>query len=224
MGGGWEEDLLTSLPWRWSPIRSNTMLDTDGDENLVEASESETARDIENNTFLTPAEQLCLGRCHSSCKISADKVVLFYGSGKPSTNGLIAFDLSSDAFHRPIINGALPAPRFTGVAVGLDEGYILTHGGYSTQESDAIGEWDLLDVAPALGRVFNSLPLDNAREGRAAITDAQAQSNRPTRNQTSMIDLMYRTLLGQAHQIQHHSDEEDDDNEDDSDFDDEEVD
>lgn len=168
--------------------------------------------DIGNN--LTPAEELCIGRCHNSWKISADQVVLFYGSGQPSTNGLIAFDLNTNTFHKPSISGVLPTPRFTGVAVGLEEGYIITHGGYCTQESDAIGEWDVMDVAPAMGRGFTRLPLDNTREPHAEITDVQVQANQSNRGQAAMIELMYRTLLGQANQI-HDVDDDDDANDDD---------
>jgi hypothetical protein len=172
---------------------------------------------------LSPAEQLSVGRGHSCCKISADKVVLFHGSGRPSTNGLIAFDLDSNMFHRPTVNGPLPKPRFTGVAVCLEEGFILTHGGYSTQESDAIGDWDVLDVAPALGRGFNYLPLDNAREAYAAVTDVQARVGRANRGQEAMMEQMYRMLLAPQAQGHHAWYDEDEDTEDDLDHDEEEM-
>jgi hypothetical protein len=154
--------------------------------------------DTNSQTFgrgnnLSPAEQLCVGRGHSCCKVSADQVVLLHGSGRPSTNGLIAFDLDNNLFHRPAVNGPLPKPRFTGVSVCLDEGFILTHGGYSTQGSDAIGDWDVLDAAPTLGRGINFLPLDNAREAHAAITDAHARAGRANHGQEAVIEL---TLFG----------------------------
>ncbi|KAG7367608.1 galactose oxidase [Nitzschia inconspicua] len=228
LGHGWQDDLLQSLPWKWNPIycsNLDTVVDPNGDEQLDGASddshntEGEAHRHQQQHQQhdLSPAENLCLGRCHSNFKISADRVLLLFGSGAPSTNGLIAFDLKDNVFHRPAITGIIPKPRFTGVAVGLEEGYILTHGGYCTQESDAIGEWDVLDVAPALKRGFGSLPIDNTREPHEVITDAQAQAGRSNSGQAAMIELMYRTLLRQVHRFHEQDDNDDDDDDDDDD-------
>jgi hypothetical protein len=211
LGTGWQENLVDSLPWRWNAIHHGSDNgDADGDAYMDDNHADSHTFGSGNN--LSPAEQLSVGRGHSCCKISADKVVLFHGSGRPSTNGLIAFDLDTNTFHRPSVNGPLPKPRFTGVAVCLEEGFILTHGGYSTQESDAIGDWDVLDVAPALGRCFNFLPLDNAREAHAAVTNAQARVGRANRGQEALIERMYRTLLGQqAHLVWYNNDEDSED-------------
>jgi hypothetical protein len=40
---------------------------------------------------LSPAESLCLGRCHVGHCIAPDTVLLAFGSGRPSTNGVLAF-------------------------------------------------------------------------------------------------------------------------------------
>jgi hypothetical protein len=40
---------------------------------------------------LSPTESLCLGRCHVGHCIAPDTVILAFGSGRPSTNGVLAF-------------------------------------------------------------------------------------------------------------------------------------
>jgi len=175
---GWEDNLVDSLPWRWNKLHNGENDDS-----------------AEPTNRLSSAETLCLGRCHSSCKVSPDKVVIMFGSGRPSTNGIIAFDLDRNAFHRPIVNGIVPKPRFTGTAVCLEEGYILTHGGYSTQELDAISDMDILDLSAALDRRFDSMPVDLRRPSHAEVTDAHAEANRSYRSR-AIFQLMFTGLMG----------------------------
>lgn len=48
-------------------------------------------RPVAEESNLSPAEALCLGRCHESHRVSPDTVLLLCGSGRPSTNGVLAF-------------------------------------------------------------------------------------------------------------------------------------
>ena len=119
------------------------------------------------------AETLCLGRCHHGIRVSPDTVVLLFGSGRPSTNHVIAYNLSTDTFLRPNINGYLPKPRLSGVAVFLDaEGYIFTHGGYTTDGRRAIDDCSILDLAPFLNRELGGMPLDLSHT-ETAVRDAE---------------------------------------------------
>jgi hypothetical protein len=161
MRDGWRTNLIDSLPWKWNKIHNG-----------------ENTDDTPEKNRLSPAEALCLGRGHSSCKISPHKVLLLFGSGRPSTNGLIAFDLRTNTFHRPAVTGIIPQPRFTGVAAFLDEGYVLTHGGCCSQELEAIDHMDVLDLCPALRKGgFNKLQADTGRRSWPPITDVQAEEH-----------------------------------------------
>ena len=124
---------------------------------------------ITANRLLSPTESLCLGRCHNGMKIAPDTVLFMFGSGHPNTNGVLGYDLSTDSFIRPTVNGPLPMPRFTGVASFLDiEGYVFVHGGYSTG-AGAIKDIYLLDLAPHLNRNFTSLDVDTNRRSNRAV-------------------------------------------------------
>jgi hypothetical protein len=132
-----------------------------------------------------------LGRCHNGVKVSPDTALLLFGSGRPSTNSIIAYNLRTDSFVRPQVHGPLPKPRFTGVAALLEsEGYLFVHGGYTSQESDAIGDMSILDLAPALNREFHGLPVDSQVRCYGAITYDDAQRGRQSR------DFMLQRMLG----------------------------
>ena len=188
----WQTDLLASLPWRWSKIHGDSSADEEEQNEDDDVSQDRSTSS--NRTFLSPAESLCLGRCHIGVKISRDSVLLLFGSGRPSTNGAIAYDLRYDRFMRPQTKGALPTPRFTGVAAFLEnEGYLFVHGGYSSQESNAIGDMSILDLAPYLNREFKGLEVESNKRCYGAISDEEAKRGR--RNSDVMTQRMLEALM-----------------------------
>lgn len=192
MGKNWETDLLGSLPWQWSRIHDNPGQESDDDSERN--NESETVPMNNDTASLTPAETLCLGRCHAGLKTSRDSALFVFGSGHPSTNGIIAYDLRMDTFTRPRVQGPLPKPRFTfGSALLETEGYLFVHGGYTSQESGTIGDMSILDLAPELNRKFDALPVDSNRRCYGAITNEEVRrARRPTRD--AMMHRMLEAL------------------------------
>lgn len=123
---------------------------------------------------LSNAEKLCLGRCHLGFHVGPDTYLLGFGSGHPSTNRLLGFNLRTNQFFRPALKGnVLPCPRFTatGVTFGPYNSYLLVHGGYCTQEGTAIGNLCVLDLAPALKREFTALPPNPDFVSSRPVTD-----------------------------------------------------
>jgi hypothetical protein len=131
----------------------------EGDDSSEEPGDANGGR---NNTSRTSArqlsdvEKLCLGRCH-------------FGSGRPSTNSVLGFNLMTNSFIRPqqAQGSRLPPPRFScaGVVFGEYNSYMLVHGGYSSQEGVAIGNMAILDLAPAVRRPFTVLPNNHEFQG-----------------------------------------------------------
>jgi hypothetical protein len=125
------------------------------------------SRQIAGN--LSDVEKLCLGRCHLGFKVGPDTVVFAFGSGRPSTNGVLGFNLMTNSFIRTqqAKGSKLPPPRFScaGVVFGEYNSYMLVHGGYSTQEGRAIGNMAILDLAPAVRRPFTALPNNTELQG-----------------------------------------------------------
>jgi len=227
LGNNWSdsEKFAESFPWKWKKLHDDSDSNKDNNNN---GGGEETNGEPAGCDFskLTPSESLCLGRCHHGIKISRDTVLLLFGSGRPSTNGLLAYDLKTDSFFRhqqspnqllssslPTnifdttstsdvvhVKGILPKPRFTGVAVFLEEdGYIITHGGYCSQDHDTIGTIDVLDLAPGFrGRLnrsssFNGLAIDDRRVSYGEVTDAQAERGR--RDPNVILQQMLETLI-----------------------------
>ncbi|CAJ1907152.1 unnamed protein product [Cylindrotheca closterium] len=186
MNDDWETNL--KLPWTWSKIHNDTCtqseIDEDENENGEEAdgNSDTTMQTTRSSPPLPPAEALCIGRCHHGIKVTPNTAVFLFGSGRPSTNGVIGYDLRNDCFLRPRISGPLPVPRFSGVAVYLEsEGYLMTHGGYSSQQSDCIDDLSILDLAPFVKRDFTVLPVDTGRRPHREITNDDAQNGRINR-------------------------------------------
>ena len=195
MPTNWHERIEDYGKWTWRRIHGESEGDSDSDQD--EGKDANDNQDVSENTNnnLAPAEMLCLGRCHMSHKIAPDMVLFFFGSGQPSTNGVIAYDLSTNQFHRPNVKGHLPCPRFTGASAFLEEGYILTHGGYSSQLHDSIGQMDVIDLVPRLRRSFDKLPIDPQRPSHTAISDAQAASARGARgHHLGMMQMFFASL------------------------------
>jgi hypothetical protein len=179
LGVSWQENLEDSLPWVWNKLHSNVDATRHGedDNDNDESDEDESSMEVNSNP-LTAAERLCLGRCHNGLKITMDMALLVFGSGRPSTNGMIGYNLATDTFVRPTVSGLLPRPRFTGVSSFLEEdGYIFFHGGFCTQESETMSDMDILDLAPGLGRDFEGLPADTNRRSYVAIADDQVTTD-----------------------------------------------
>ena len=122
---------------------------------------------------LTEVERLSLGRCHLGFKVGDDTVILAFGSGRPSTNGVVGYNLATDTFFRPkLVGDVLPPPRFTaaGTLFGNFNSYMLVHGGYNSQESVAIGNMAVLDLAPLLERELVCLNHDPNFESYPPVT------------------------------------------------------
>lgn len=183
MNDDWESDI--KLPWTWSKMHEDCNQQGDDISNERNQSSDEDS-DVNANGerthgahMLSPGESLCLGRCHHGIKVTPDTVILLFGSGRPSTNGIIGYNLREDAFLRPGISGSVPTPRFSGVAAYLErDGYLLTHGGYASQESDCIDDMTILDLAPYLHRDFAALPLEPNRRSYREINDEDAEEGR----------------------------------------------
>jgi hypothetical protein len=172
----WEADILKSFPWRWS------LLHDEPAEHLQQAEGHEDEPDASNEVGriqLSPAETLILGRCHMAHLVSPAMVLLLMGSGRPSTNGVIAYNLRTDSFERPIIRGPLPTPRFTAVSLHLKrQGYIVVHGGFSAQHETSVIDMCLIDLAPALLPRRCGFEIDNNVPSNAAVTDEDSLSHR----------------------------------------------
>jgi hypothetical protein len=200
MGGdSWKTDLAQSLPWQWRKIHSdanatnelNDEEDTDSDD--IEETKTDSQGQGSSTPQISSVESLCLGRCHHGIRVSLDTVLFVFGSGRPSTNGVLAFDLRTDTFLHPRVQGLLPRPRFTGVAAFLEaDGYLFVHGGYTSQEGEAIGDMSVLDLAPSLNRIFNRLPVDTSWRSYREITDQEAQQG--LQNRDSVLQSMLQNL------------------------------
>jgi hypothetical protein len=230
LGENWRdsEKFVESFPWKWKKLHEDS--NVYNDDNNHNGSTVETFGDSAGYgaSKLTPSLSLCLGRCHHGIKISRDTALLLIGSGRPSTNGLLAYDLNTDDFFRQqrlpqhslssssssfatfsdfgstrsavLVKGILPKPRFTGIAAFLEEdGYIITHGGYCSQDHDTIGTIDVLDLAPGFrGRLspesaFDGLAIDDRRVSYGEVTDLQAERGRRDPNAT--LQRMLQTLM-----------------------------
>lgn len=146
--GSTTQDLEASLPWTWNKIYKDANEDENGELPSTGGKESD----------FSPAECLVLGRCHVGAKVSVDTVLLAFGSGTPTTNGVLVYNLATDKFQRPAVRGPLPVPRFTAASAVVDkEGWLLIHGGYTTQVDGTRGDTVLLDLAPGIRRDFPSL-------------------------------------------------------------------
>lgn len=195
LGQHWRDPgrFVESFPWKWKKVRIDSNISNGTDD---------------NSTKLSPSQTLCLGRCHHGIKISRDTALFLFGSGRPSTNGLLAYNLKTDCFFQQNNNsgtvhvtGILPKPRFTGVAAFLEEdGYILTHGGYCSQDHDTIGMIDVLDLAPCFRRrlnyassSFNGLAIDERRISYDEVTDSAAEQGRQDPN--AAVQRMIQTLM-----------------------------
>lgn len=190
--------------WEWSKIHKNTLtrrntpLRSDDDSDSDESGEG--TNDAEIN--LSPSESLCLGRCHNAMKLSPDAVLFMFGGGRPSTNGVIGYDLSRDTFIRPNVQGPLPVPRFTGTATFLDtEGYVLVHGGFNDASRGTVFDMNVVDLAPSLGRHFAGLPLDEGRLSQESVSDEAARNGQYGANPRQM-SAFQRLLLAQVYEAQ----------------------
>jgi len=186
MGDNWETGFEASLPWTWKQIHYDlTDLDQteDSDSDHVEDGEAAPSnQESRPSPQISPAESLNLGRCHSGIRVSFDTVLFTFGSGRPSTNGILGYDLRTDSFLHPKIQGPLPRPRFTGISVFLEaDGYLFVHGGYSSQGGDAVGDMSVLDLAPALERTFDKLPTETNARSYGQVRDDEAVQGRENR-------------------------------------------
>jgi hypothetical protein len=155
---------LFATPWEWRLLH-DVPVDVD-DESAGSRGHRET---------LSPAERLVLGRCHVGHKVSPDTALFAFGSGRPSTNGLIAYNLANDAFFRPNVRGPGPIPRFTCASAFLERrGYLFVHGGYATQQGTSVDDMQVLNLAPALCRNDPTFAVNPQAQNYPILTDAEA--------------------------------------------------
>jgi hypothetical protein len=192
------DNMLASLPWIWNQLHDdqpNASPDDDDDD-------SETLQ--ESETFspnqLSPAEKICLGRCHASFLVSSDTVLFAFGSGQPTTNAVMGYNLAKDAFFRPTVHGPLPKPAFTLASLHLDGlGYIFFHGGYSSQAGTPLSDSWVLDIAPGR-RNFRLWPINQQVDSARRITDSDVLSMRSFSRRYRPNQLLVRLLgAGEAY-------------------------
>jgi hypothetical protein len=196
--------------WEWSKIHKNTLSRQNSSARSGNDSDSDDdSEDGSNDAEIAPSESLCLGRCHNAMKISPDSVLLLFGGGRPSTNGMLGYDLANDTFLRPLVSGPLPVPRFTGTASFLEtEGYVLIHGGFNDRIGRSILDMQILDLAPSLGRSFAGFPLDEERQSQEAVSDEAARNgqygvnHQHTGHNLGQMNALQRLLLAQLHEAQ----------------------
>jgi hypothetical protein len=201
--GDWKTNLPASLPWKWRPLhadivtpvrqatstvaRRNDDSSSSEDDSAASATTTRpTSSSSSSSVPLSRAEALCLGRCHNAVQVSPDTVLFVLGSGRPSTNGVLAYDLALDQFVRPGVRGPLPKPRHSGVAAYLEEeGYLLVHGGYTARDGDAVGDMAILDLAPNIAHhqqpqrpgIDKLLPLDLNYQSHGVVTNEDAMGD-----------------------------------------------
>jgi hypothetical protein len=141
-------DIHSTLPWQWERLHS--------DQTGREAADTDR---ITQPNRLSLAETLNLGRCHGGFRVSRDKVLLF-GGGRPTTNGILGYDLARDEFLRPnVCRSFVPRARFSFASVFVESlGYILVHGGFSDQRNarKTLSDSVILDLAPWMHRRHSS--------------------------------------------------------------------
>lgn len=147
------ESFVKSLPWRWRLLQE--------DQNRMSGADTDQAGHVEaDSNRLSPAESLCLGRCHAAHRVSRDTVMLVFGSSKPSSNGVLGYDLSCDEFRRPRVTGSLPQGRLCFASAFLpNQSAIWVHSGWSTQFDGVID--DTVSTNMALLQLAPSLSLSN---------------------------------------------------------------
>jgi len=168
----WGSDLLATFPWEWRLVHD----DQEEDESVADNDEENSGKAKK----LTPAETLNLGRLHAGHRVSMSTIVFAFGSGRPSTNGVLAYNLAKDEFFRPSISGPLPTPRFTTASVFVEQdGFVFFHGGFAAQDGDAIADMCVLDLAPALRRDFgDSFAVDPRARPNEPVTDESVIAGR----------------------------------------------
>ena len=208
-GDKWDTHNL-NLPWEWNLLHRDApeYHDTDVDDDDSTISDS---------AALSPAESLCVGRCHIGLKVARDSVLLCFGSGRPSTNGVLGYSLHKDQFVRPSVKGSyFPVPRFTAAGCVL-QNWVVVHGGYCTQSGGTLMESVVLDLAPSMKREFPALKVHSYRQTYPQISDEHIEEQR-TMERLSNEQLRAR-LFAYYH---HNEDEEEEDDDYDEDYDDEE--
>ena len=216
----WKTDLIGSLPWKWKKLhddvvetyRSNhegrgaatTNKGNNKKNRWKEPSSSvpsskrppscPTRSGIPKSPKLSQVEALCLGRCHNAIQVSDDTAIFVFGSGRPPTNGIIAFNLQNDTFFRPNVLGPLPKPRHAGIALYLqEEKVIFCSGGYTVTDGQAVSDTSILDLAPAGGSlllhhhhhrqrsttstIFDKLPIDKEFQSFQPTTTEDARND-----------------------------------------------
>jgi len=160
---------------------------------------------------LSPSQALCVGRCHDSFRVSHDTIVFVFGSGRPSSNGILGYSLSQERFFPIDTDGPRTTPRFTFAACFIEKlGYIFVHGGFCAQDGSTLGDALLLDVASGLRRTQRLFESEFRSRERRVVSDAEALSMlqpRIGRFATTGMILQYLAAHWQ-----------DDDSEDDSDY------
>jgi hypothetical protein len=182
-------DVHATLPWQWECLHA----DQTGNE------AAETDRNAQPNR-LSLVETLNLGRCHGAHRVSRNKVLLFGGSGRPTTNGVLGYDLARDEFFRPNVSESLvPRARFTFASAFVEPlGYVLVHGGFSNQndDSEAISDTIILDLAPTMHRRPSlHWRLSTTVASCRMVTDQDVTANRTLGGGHSVLLEIMRSLM-----------------------------
>jgi hypothetical protein len=170
-------DVISSLPWTWNILHLDQTSSNDSDDNDDDSNDQNKDNEaVRNLNCLSSVERLNLGRCHGCYRVGRDVVVLAFGSGGPTTNSVLCYNLKDDSFFRTIVHPSfIPRARFTFASTFVEsKGIIIFHGGYSTRpHSEALSDTILLDLAPDMsmnGRIW--LPIDCRAKNHSMTTDS----------------------------------------------------
>jgi hypothetical protein len=194
----WRRGLIESLPWNWRLLHKNRHEKFEDEDDNAENRDDDinmAAINEESANTLRPSEILVLGRCHISHRISRDTVLLAFGSGRPSTNGILAFDLMTNTFFRPAVSGSLPQRRFTLTSMFLPaQACIVVHGGFGPRHASSSVDMRILDLAPALKNKNFGFTLDPHGRSYLPVKDADMMVERSS--QASSISGLLTMLNG----------------------------
>ena len=213
------DDVMSSLPWIWNIIHlDQTSLgrdngsdeDDDGDRDTIDDNNDSVV--VPSPNHLSSVERFNLGRCHGGYRVGRDVAVLAFGSGRPTTNAILCYNLRDDNFFRTRVHASyIPRGRFTFASTFIEsKGIIIFHGGYSTQlNSDTLSDTIILDLAPAMNyRQDNDrmwLPIDYRARSHSITTDTIDPIGPAVMLGNSLLtffSFLCSQLIGQSHERQ----------------------
>jgi hypothetical protein len=181
------DHVLTSMPWTWRMVHGD-QANRENEDNTI------TDDEDPNPNRLSPVEKLNLGRCHAGYRVGRDTAIFAFGSGRPSTNSVLCYNLSTNNFFRTRVHDSyIPRARFTFASAFVEsKGILVFNGGYTTQHANVeLSDTIILDVAPAMntrqadGRLW--LPINNRARSNSAISDENIPTYRHRNGHNALV-------------------------------------